>query len=314
MLKAKPKGSDGWQNFKICTIGISIGNPNCQGERLEAIVNWLNSTSNFEACMIDLSDSLNRYNIMLEDGIDEEAARAVAIEQGTQWLKDNQHILDKLNVPFKVTRWEKWLLNPKVSEYKAEFYKAFENDKTFREAVLADVENYHNRHDRSAWNVNNLGRMKYNIGYLIEELAVHSAIYDAGPVASIYPGEQQTSFRLVRNGSVENVPTGMQNSHFVRMNVYNTDAHKPINDDTPQDDGSDANGSVNGHGTTKAFAAAGTTAPRRAPAQPPAARPQQPARPGKGAGKGAASKAAVSMEGIPSMYLEMMGLVQPRFA
>lgn len=305
MLKAKPKGAGGWENYSQCTIGISIGNPNCQGENLQAIVDWLNTKLNFQLCMIDLSDTLNRYNIMLEEGVDEETARTRAQQEGTQWLKDNQHILDRINIPYTVTRWEKWLSDPKIAEYKARFHKAFETNKEFRDAVFADVERYHTRHERSAWDLNNIGRMKYSIGYLIEELAVHSAIYDNGPVASLYPGEQQESFRMVRSGAIDNVPEGMRNSHFVRLNIYNTDAHKnPANDIKPKDDDQGPNGagmSDKGKKTptaTGSFHAAGTphgtTSPR------PSTKPSR-------NGINANGTKAASLQALPS-YLQLLGI------
>ncbi len=225
MLKAKPKGSSGWQSHEYCTFGISIGNPNCDGEKLRAMVNWLNEQSNFKGCIVDLSDTLNRYNVMVEEGVNEETARAQSVQDGQEWLARNKATLDKLKIPYKVVHWSTWLGDPVIKEYERAFYDAFKSDEQFRSAVLADVNRYHERHDRSLWEIENISRMGPSIQYLIEELAVHSRMYERGPCATIYPGVQQSSFEMVRAGKVANVPTGLQSSHFVRMNIY---------DDKPQ--------------------------------------------------------------------------------
>jgi hypothetical protein len=87
-------------------IGISLDNPNMVGDKLSAVINWLNDNAYFSQIKISLSDTLNRYNIMLLDNISENEARKKALHKGNQWLKQNQHIIYKLKFPFEIIRWD----------------------------------------------------------------------------------------------------------------------------------------------------------------------------------------------------------------
>ena len=45
------------------------------GDKLSAVINWFNDNAYFSQIKISLSDTLNRYNIMLLDNISENEAR-----------------------------------------------------------------------------------------------------------------------------------------------------------------------------------------------------------------------------------------------
>ena len=87
-ITSRPSGRPSTEGF---TLGISMGSANHSGEMLASMVQWANGKG-FEYGIIDLSDSLNRYSLML-DGIPETLAHAMARQQGEDWLRKNEQIL-----------------------------------------------------------------------------------------------------------------------------------------------------------------------------------------------------------------------------
>ncbi|MEZ5918874.1 MAG: hypothetical protein R3D66_02810 [Alphaproteobacteria bacterium] len=125
------------------------------------------------------------------------------------------------------------------------FTQAYEQNERFSQAIDVDVMSFFVRKARQETQgteqaVNKLSSDNFNImssiskrqidlskRYLLEELSAHSILYQTHPCATIYPGKQQESFKLVRNGEIDNVPSGLQNSCHTRIVLHSfTDRHK----------------------------------------------------------------------------------------
>lgn len=221
MMKAKVKGSPNWNLYESCSIGISLKSPNHTGDSLRAIVDWMNGK--FQYCVIDLTDSLERINIAAEKGISEEDAKREANAMGDQWLRENGHILSALTVPMSLLRWDHWHSpsnRQKLKHLQVLFKDAAKNNPEFSAAIDADINRFYERrfglrpeqitpeqHDRS-------------LRYLVEEMAGHSLLYKDYKCATIYPGVQQASFRMLREGKVADAPQGLENSYYTRLSIY----------------------------------------------------------------------------------------------
>lgn len=220
MIKAKIKSAPKWKEYKTCSLGISLQSQNHVGEKLAAMVDWINGTRHFERCVVDLSDTLHRHNFALQGGLSLDAAHEKALHIGNQWLKDNQKILDRLSIPYEIVRWDHWLTHPRLFESRKAFDAAFLADQEFRDALLRDVGHFLERSQRQSFKGASPAAVKHSLEYLLEELAVHALFFEQYPCATIYPGRQQESFRLVREGHVRNVPQGMTQSCFVPVFLY----------------------------------------------------------------------------------------------
>lgn len=220
MIKAKVKNAPKWKEYKTCSLGISLQSPNHVGEKLAAMVDWVNSTGHFERCVVDLSDTLHRHNLSVLHNVPLAAAHKMAADLGNEWLDSNRKILDQLDIPCEVVRWDHWLPHADLAANRKAFDNAFERDENFRNALLRDVGHFFERtQGKSLENVPD-SEIKLSMEYLLEELAVHAIFFKEYPCATIYPGRQQESFRLVREGLVADVPKGMTQSCYVPIFLY----------------------------------------------------------------------------------------------
>jgi len=218
MIKAKVKNAPVWSLYQNCSLGISLQSQNHVGEYLRAIVTWTNGK--FENCLIDLSDTLHRYNYMIEENLSAGEAYKKARREGDLWLEKNRHIIDDLAMPFRILRWDEWLDHPELESCKHSFWAAYNDDAEFNKAVLADVQNYYMRRHGLLLEDVPEKNILLSAAYLLEELAVHSLFFKNYRSTTIYPGRQQACFKLVREGKVPNVPTGLQNSSFIGLFLH----------------------------------------------------------------------------------------------
>lgn len=218
MIEVKVKSSAEWKQLNRCHLGISLHNPNLAGEPLAAIVDWINA-QHFDECFIDLSDTLHRHNIMNRTGLDEQAAGDRARHEGDMWLEENSGILDRLNLPFRLYRWDHWRESEDVAAGIAAFTQAYETGGDFRDAVVRDIETLSVRSGQELDDA----RLSCGVRYLLEELAVLSFYFRDYPCAKIYPGREQSSFRIVRKGEVAGVPAGLQNVFYTQLWL-----HRPV--------------------------------------------------------------------------------------
>lgn len=218
-MEAKLKTKPDFSKYDTFSIGVSLNSRNHVGVALEAIVSWVNSQDTIKTCLIDLSDTLHRHNFIAE-GYSPEAAYRECEKLGDAWIRENNHILNKLNVPYKIIRWSTWLDRSEFLRNKIFFERAIVNNRNFRQAIYKDIESFLNRRGRQNIADHLDVIAKGCLDYLIEELAVHAMYFEQHPSISVYPGRQQESFKMVRNGLVKNVPTGMQKSDYAGLYMH----------------------------------------------------------------------------------------------
>jgi len=236
MAKAKVAGlKAAWQSAVKDTngyIGVSLHSPNLTGEGLRAIVSWVNKEGGFKCFKVGLTDSLNRHNYMVQHGMNEEEAHREALRQGDLWIEENKPILDSLNIPYQLVRWDYWreAYPDTIREYTNMFRRAFESDYVLRAAIRNDVANFYERRLKTPLSEVSPEAIQKSVDYLIEELAVYSKIYEEYPSTKMYPGKELDCFTVVRDGKVENVPTAMQDSKFIHLRIWGLDKPAETNE------------------------------------------------------------------------------------
>ena len=215
MAAVSVKSPSKWRHHKNFHLGISMGSAHHAGAALAAIVDWANCAG-FENGLIDVSDTLNRYNLM-RDGLDEDTARHRASEQGKAWVASNKAILERLKMPYKVIHWDHWLSDDRFPGYEQAFAVAYEEDADFKAAILRDIRYYHFR--KSGQNISDLSPRDIEFGkrFYFEELAALSIQFEDYPCAEAYPGRELESLKLIRRGQVKNAPKGIQNANFAKI-------------------------------------------------------------------------------------------------
>ncbi|MFL1013248.1 hypothetical protein [Flavisericum labens] len=212
-IKAKPAASQ--TGARVCSLNISMNNANQTGDKLKAMIDWVNS--NFDYCIINVSDSLQRHNLMSK-GLSKEEAYSRALALGDEWLNANQNTLEKLTISHEITRWDKWLNLTKVKDLNSKLHKMYQTIKPFQSCVILDAERWV---IRQGVNDNN-ETFQNGIAFLLEEFAVHSYLAEReykkgnGIMAQAYPAKQLSSEDFLRNRYGR---LGLEKSFFIRQKV-----------------------------------------------------------------------------------------------
>ena len=158
---------------------------------------------------------------MADKGVSEDEARQECLAQGDVWLKDNRLIIEGLKIPHEIIRWDYWqTVRPDaVVKNRQTFKKSFFENSVFREAVLADMDNFSMRRYGVPLSKTDMTTGQKYLDYLIEELAVYEEIYRDYPNTTIYPGKQLECVRVLREGLVTGLSETFQHTKFERLRV-----------------------------------------------------------------------------------------------
>ncbi len=163
------------QNYKLismessCLFTISAGYEDIDGEELSSIFQILNKT--FKSCVISVCDTLQKYNLVAQQGLSIEKAEKMALLFGDCWMKKNERIFNTLTIPYETVRWDSWLSNPLYSEKMAYIEDFYKKNEGFRNAILNTVQEYILRLERRNFSkeLDKEKLMEYSIRYLKEE-------------------------------------------------------------------------------------------------------------------------------------------------
>lgn len=183
-------------------MGISMHSRSHTGEGLRHMIEWINEKSCFGFIRIGVSDTLNRFNYMVDEKLNEEQAHKKALAIGDAWLDMNSGILASLTLPHEIIRWDHWekTYPANVSRNRRTYLEAFRTIPEFRMAMLQDIENFTLRSYGTTPNKTDFETTKKCVNYLIEELAVYEEIYRNYPNTTIYPAKQLHVIELLRSG------------------------------------------------------------------------------------------------------------------
>ena len=221
MIKAKFKQSTKHlRPYSRFVMGISMGSHNHTGNRLQAVVECLNQTTLTKG-VIDVSDTLRRYAYMNDMSADQALKKSRA--DGQRWFADNAATLDQIDADIEVVHWKRWLEDERFPRYLKMFQDAYKASPALRSAIGKDIDRFYSRKFNAA--ALSQKSLDLSVAFYLEELAVMSIQFENDPTAQIYPGKELECLKLVRSGKVGNVPTGIQNARFFRINVYD----KPAN-------------------------------------------------------------------------------------
>ena len=172
------------------------------------------AATNFQVTRIDVTDALHRHNFMAEGAPPAQAlARANAL--GALWLAQHQDVIDACGCPTKpqVVRWAEWYNHPKYSETLIGFERAHSINAILRDAVHADVIEFHRRKYRTP----SLTEMEHAKNYLVEEMAVMCLQARELPSVKIYPGDELSCLNVVRRGLVPEAPAGLEREQYAKI-------------------------------------------------------------------------------------------------
>ncbi|MBE0536306.1 MAG: tRNA-dependent cyclodipeptide synthase [Phycisphaerae bacterium] len=199
-----------------CYMGISLDNPVFQGKPLEALLAW--AGKHFDHCLVITGDYLRRHNEYILNGADDGAAVKASLAAGDAFIETTRGIFagtdpDRL----KLVRWQDCTAFDEYAESRAQLDRLFASDSAFSEAVRKDATAFVNRQLRrnKRLAVPEEEAVAVSCQYLLEEIAVFSALSERGWHVELYPGPELHVLVEVARGTFEDVPQGLKQ----RINV-----------------------------------------------------------------------------------------------
>lgn len=193
-----------------CLVTLSIGQHIHTGHYLAATLAEVDQS--FKACTFVLGDTLQRhtealqrYDLALAPEANEQAMYKLTKENGDKWLKENFPTLAKLNIPWKITRWDNWLKNEKYPRMLAMIKTTYSQDEKFKQAFDKNIEEYLARAKRrNELKVDETLAKKLCLAYLVEECAVMCLWVEENCQYELYvsgrtQAMQETFDRFIRN-------------------------------------------------------------------------------------------------------------------
>ncbi len=199
-----------------CYMGISLDNPVFEGSSLQALLNW--ATERFDHCLVVTGDYLRRHNELILNGLDDEHAAAAALASGDEFIEKTRHIFSATDSDkVQLIRWRDCLAFDEYKSSRATLDELFAANETFRKAVGRDAVGFVERQrDRNRSLAVDQGRaIEISCEYLLEEIAVFSALSQRRWRVELYPGPELHVLADVAAGRFGDITRGLKD----RINV-----------------------------------------------------------------------------------------------
>jgi len=207
-------------SYKRCYIGISLGNPLFQGKSLQAILSW--AVERFEQSLVIIGDYLCRFNERILHGLNSEQAAQVAQNLGDDFLKQTKELFEQFpEDKLKPIRWKKCLENVEYMEAKSILDNLFKQNQHFQASVEKDAFSFINRQTKrnETLSVETEEAIKLSCEYLLEEIAVFSALSQQGWHVELYPGAELNVLEDIAKGKYNNIPTGLKKRINIELRI-----------------------------------------------------------------------------------------------
>ncbi len=184
----KVKNGAGWRRFDIARLQISVGQPYHEGAKLVATIDWVRSR--FKHVIVCVNDTLQRYNLRLEQGLPDQIAATVTRKAGDDWLTRNGDFF-KILPSYKIYRWDDWREQPNFAQKLAEIQCLYDTHADMRDLIAKDIALFWSRRAMRLGVDENFRRATYeklSTAYLLEETAAFFMMFEQHRAADIYPG------------------------------------------------------------------------------------------------------------------------------
>ena len=131
-------------------------------------------------------------------------------------------------MPVKIVRWDQWLADPRLPAVQSDIENIVSRNQPFKSAMLLDISNFYARKGYDL----NPGNAKISCRYYVEELAAHTLLHRDHNVATIYPGKQLETYRMIRSRAVREFPAGIENSPYIRLIPHEVPASPALSAET----------------------------------------------------------------------------------
>jgi tRNA-dependent cyclodipeptide synthase len=206
-------------DHKRCYLGISLDNPVFEGRTLDALLAW--TVQRFEHCLVVIGDHLCRFNELLFRGCGQAQAADAARMFGDAFLLRSGAAFERFSDKVQLTRWHEHLQSPQFIRSKAVLDKLFVSNSQFGSSIRKDALAFlkrQNKHGRIPA-IDTDQALKLSCEYLLEEIAVFSALSERGWQVELYPGPELRVLAEIAKGKYSDVPAGLRQRISVELKI-----------------------------------------------------------------------------------------------
>jgi tRNA-dependent cyclodipeptide synthase len=222
IYKVSPKNKLNWKQYNNARLQVSVGNLNSEDQKLYATIEWL--LNRFDNVEIIVSDTLQRWNLIYKENINQKNAHDISLNLGSDWLERNKNILSQPE-KIKITRWDDLINDSNFLSAKKLLDKLALENKDFLISLENTTKNFWKRN----WTSENFSKQDYekfkhhSLEFLIEELSVFSFLCRNNTV-DIYAGSWLTgiftTLRSIKNKDLKYFDQDWLQIDFVKNKGY----------------------------------------------------------------------------------------------
>ena len=218
--KALLKSNDQAEFFNSkCVLTISVGQENHEGDKFLATILAINK--NFSECIIMVCDSLQRYTMQYTIAMNLNDLHKESVARGDEWITRNSDAINRLKIPYQISRWDFWLNHYKFEEKILLINHLYETDNLFKKSVDETSSKFVER-KQSALIVDANTAFNLSIEYLLEECAVMLLLAEDGYQFEIYPSQRNDAMDYIYRNIISNINHKLMRAVSVKFKNLNS--------------------------------------------------------------------------------------------
>ncbi len=219
--KVKVKNTAKWSDFDRVAFDISVGQAYHEGAKFTAAIDWANAR--FDTVVINVNDSLQRFNHMFDFGLSEEQARQKAVKEGDDWLQRNAASLRTVN-KLQVERWENWRTRPDFKQTFDQVKSLYMQNAQFRSDINDQINSLWQRKETSENAHRKLEFFTLSRDYLLEETAIFSMMSIENKQIHAYPGSFMSIWQSFQG---TDLVAGLGDFKYCRIDFSRNKSYQP---------------------------------------------------------------------------------------
>ena len=193
---------------RAALFGVALGDPDVEGARLEACIEWL--SARFTRCAVAIGDTLYRLTLAALHGVDEEDARERALEAGRTFTETYAPLFRQYSshCAFEIVPLSSLAAHPDYDRHHADLARLAETDAGMRDAIEAIAPRWLGTLDELDGRALPTAETAWKLAekYLVEEGAALAVLAGQGWPVLIQPGSIDRLASMVEGGPEGSAP------------------------------------------------------------------------------------------------------------
>lgn len=219
LVKVKSeKSTDSWQMFDVARLQISVGQDYHEGEKLRATLGWLKAR--FSIVKVCVNDTLQRFNLMFEEGLDSAEAYNTSRQNGLTWAEKYTADIGN-NKSADMVHWDFWLNHADYPLTRKKIDELYLWNIEFRDLINQNISEIWSRRCIKKPDIYSKSRFQefFDLSrqYLLEEISVFSMMFENEKAIDVYPGTTIFAATVLQGRRLQGAPDGLGRGHFCRI-------------------------------------------------------------------------------------------------